>query len=305
MNHISKKLILSLCLPCLLFWKLESKSGYANTGLLPPACEMADKVGYAVSGEDIIRYNALMEALSEKVLHTAPIGDIISTAALFFLETPYVAGRLDQAEEEMLVFDLHGLDCVTFVENVMAASLAYRAQQSAFYDFAGMLQCLRYRNGQIDGYASRLHYFTDWLLENVRKGLLQLVSNEIGTKHLEDSVSFMSSNAHLYKQLHNPSVFKQIREAEEKLSKHRFHYIPKRNIALYEDHIKDGDILAFVTNIAGLDVSHSGFAFFVDGRLHLLHASSRSQKVEITDVPLHFYVANNESIAGILVARVL
>jgi hypothetical protein len=68
--------------------------------------------------------------------------------------------------------------------------------------------------------------------------------------------------------------------------------------------IKDGDIIAFTTDIDGLDVSHTGFAIFQNNRLHLLHASTRTNMVEISPVPLDEYLAPLRRVTGILVARV-
>lgn len=291
-----------------LFWWISGLSiASSNKPELPvySFCEPANGIEHDVSGDDMLRHEALMRFLSEKVPEHAPVGEIVAAAGSFFLEVPYVAGTLDESDDELLVINFQGMDCVTFVENTVAAALTYRAQRKAFGDFAAMLQCLRYRDGRIDGYGSRLHYFTDWLQDNAGKGILEIVSNEIGSEPMDELVNFMSSNAHLYRQLNDPVVLQKIRVAEESLSAQAFNYIPKSDIEFLERHIRNGDIIAFVTNIAGLDVSHTGIAFFVNDRLHLLHAATRTQHVEVTQVPLNEYIEHNQLVTGILVARVL
>ena len=36
---------------------------------------------------------------------------------------------------------------------------------TTFDDYKAELEKIRYRDGVIDGYASRLHYFCDWILQ--------------------------------------------------------------------------------------------------------------------------------------------
>ena len=83
-------------------------------------------------------------------------------------------------------------------------------------------------------------------------------------------------------------------------------YIPKE---LLNDNresmdIEDGDIVALVTNIDGLDVSHIGFAFWQDGKLHLLHASSGEGKVIRDHTTLFSYQMGKSRQTGIRVIRI-
>ncbi len=270
-----------------------------------PFCIFDDEAIRDVSENSISKYDALIQYLQREVPYDAPLGDIVISAGSFFLKTSYEAATLERNKQEMLVIELHGIDCVTFVEYVTAASLAYRAQQTSFNDFANMLQCLRYRNGMLNGYASRLHYFTDWLTDNSAKGILKIVSNETGTEIMDNTINFMSENAHLYRQLSDDAIFSQIVDVEQKLSHKKFRFIPKGDISLHEEHITDGDIIAFVTSIKGMDVSHTGLAVFINNNLHLMHASTRSNMVEVTQVSLHEYLKTNRSVIGVIIARVL
>lgn len=71
---------------------------------------------------------------------------------------------------------------------------------------------------------------------------------------------------------------------------------------LYEElDIKNGDIIAITTNIKGLDVVHTGFACWVDGKLHLLHASSVMKKVILDSQTLFEYSKNKKAHTGVRV----
>ena len=80
-------------------------------------------------------------------------------------------------------------------------------------------------------------------------------------------------------------------------------YIPKKNLREYENKLKDGDIVAITTHIDGLDVMHVGFVVWINNRVRLLHASSREEKVIISEETLEDYLQSNKSATGIMVAR--
>ena len=67
--------------------------------------------------------------------------------------------------------------------------------------------------------------------------------------------------------------------------------------------IKNGDIIAITTNTPGLDVAHMGIAFYVNGKLSLLHASSKEKKVVISKVTLGQMLQKNKNWTGIRVLR--
>jgi hypothetical protein len=67
--------------------------------------------------------------------------------------------------------------------------------------------------------------------------------------------------------------------------------------------IRDGDVIAATSTVAGLDVAHTGLALWVDGSLHLLHAPLVGDSVEISTVPLAERILSINGQDGILVAR--
>jgi hypothetical protein len=93
--------------------------------------------------------------------------------ANFFINKPYVAGTLEGPKSETLVVNLNEFDCTTLVETSLALALC---KPNDFDDFKKKLTEIRYRNGEIVNYASRLHYLTDWLQTNQANGILELES---------------------------------------------------------------------------------------------------------------------------------
>ena len=84
-------------------------------------------------------------------------------------------------------------------------------------------------------------------------------------------------------------------------------YIPKADLKQTDqlrEVIHDGDILALVSNVNGLDVAHVGFAIWQKGELHLLHASSRHKKVVVEPQTLYEYMRQQPSQLGVRVIRI-
>lgn len=233
------------------------------------------------------------------------LAEIEIRAAELFLETPYVAGTLDKDSVESLVINLQGFDCVTFVENVLAISLTIKSGELSNPAFAQHLLHLRYRNGNLDGYASRLHYFSEWLTNNQEKGLLSLVSDSLGDVDLDTQVDIISRNWNTNRFADDSKLLAEIKAVEAAVSKTNLKYLSKERLEVVENQIQAGHIIAITTSIKGLDVAHTGIAIRVNGRLHLCHSSSTLGKVVISDLPLSEYLQAKKSFSGILVARLI
>lgn len=199
------------------------------------------------------------------------------------LGVPYVAGTLDGNEEERLVIHTDQLDCTTFVETVLALCIADKRGVCSFDGFKKALTDVRYRNGVLDGYASRLHYFSDWIRNNEHMGFVRECTSEtLCAQPQELWLNFMTTHVDNYQPMKKDPVLVEVMIAQEKKWQGTIvSYIPKEklNLSPEELKIKDGDILAMVTNIKGLDIVHVGFAFWKENHLHLLHASSMAKKV--------------------------
>lgn len=248
------------------------------------------------------------EAVSQKIqevegFDNALFGEELVAIGKTFIGTPYVAKTLEVGEEESLVVTLEGLDCTTYVENVLAFGLVKEKPEPNFDSFVKTLEKIRYRDGKLNGYSSRLHYFTEWISDNEEKGLVQNITASLGGVEVNKKLNFMSTHRDLYPNLKEDKSFQQIQETEKKLQQHPLCILSQEMLAINEDQIQSGDIIALATSIDGLDVTHTGFAIRAnDGRIHLLHASS-SGAVEISALPLVEYLKKIKKNTGIIVAR--
>jgi hypothetical protein len=222
-----------------------------------------------------------------------------------FINRPYKAGTLEGNSKEQLVCNLRDFDCWTFVENVFAMTQTRYSTNPSYATYQDLLKKLRYRNGVINGYASRLHYFKEWVVRAEQNGYLKDVTSTAGGSPIEKDINFMTNHRNLYPNLKNENTFLAVQTAENELNGFDFYYIPKNRVEGIEGQIREGDIIAITSNIEGLDVNHEGFAIKKDGRIHLLHASQELKKVVISDEPLSDYLNRIKKHSGIIVARIL
>ncbi|MDR0394392.1 MAG: DUF1460 domain-containing protein [Tannerella sp.] len=233
------------------------------------------------------------------------MAELIIETARFFLGKPYAASTLEK-DPEQLVVNLREFDCTTFVETTLALSRTVEnLEHPSFEDFCEQLQRIRYRNGAVDDYTSRLHYFTDWIYENEKNGFVHDVTRKAGGKPYRPDLSFMSSHPDRYPRLRsNPGFAEVLRRKEREISERNvYSMIAGAEIAGREDFLRDGDIVCFVTSIEGLDVTHVGFIYRYSGKLTFIHASSAAKKVIINPQPVRKYVEQSRYTKGIMIVR--
>ena len=223
---------------------------------------------------------------------------------------PYVARTLEGGECERLVVNLRQLDCTTYVENVIALYLCIKNGETTFRDFCNYLRKIRYENGIVT-YPTRLHYFSYWIEQNEPNDIVREIvpQDSSVTENSEYDIYYMSSNPEKYPALKkDTSLIDEIAKMEKYFDGKTYKYIPKaklKNPESLQAYIKDGDIIAIVTNKKGLDISHIGFAAWHKGNLHLLNASSIHKKVVEEPMSLYKYMMRHPSQTGIRIIRVL
>jgi hypothetical protein len=244
---------------------------------------------------------AMAHARAE-TLHTEPLGAIMQELGLHFRGRPYAAGMLDAPPAETLVVALDRYDCVTFVETMLAMAQGVAAQDGSYPTFARHLEALRYRSGVLDGYASRLHYFSEWIADNAERGHVVDLTERLGGAPLEKQITFMTEHRDRYRHLAaNDSLVRRIAVVEQDLADRDLYYIPQDRIREVYDRLQAGDVIALATNIEGLAVSHTGLVYKADGQTGLLHASLTDGVIVSPD--LQAYVQNIKNQIGIVVAR--
>ena len=228
-----------------------------------------------------------------------------------FVGIPYVAHTLEGDKQERLVVNTRQLDCTTLVETVTALTLCVQRKDYSWLAYQQALVGLRYRGGVINGYPSRLHYFTEWITDNTRDGVVSEVQapNPPFTAVQTVKVNYMSTHPKSYQALkEHPEYVSAIAKQERQVSGAKYRFIPKKSVgnkSLLRKVINDGDIIAITCKKAGLDIAHLGFAVWKKDGLHLLNASQLHKKVVLEPMTLYKYLQKHSSHTGIRIIRII
>ncbi len=259
------------------------------------------------SESDVEICNSKFDLSFKQEFSSLPINDVLTEIGKSFLEIPYEAFTIERDGEEQLVVHLSGLDCTTFLENCLVFSRCIKKGKTSFKDYQNELTYIRYRDGIIDRYPSRLHYFSDWIFNNNSRGIVKDISKEIGGEKISFKVGYMSTHPDKYKHLREqPEFIPTIKKQEEEINSRTYYFVPKEKVEAIENKIQNGDLIACTTNLEGLDIGHVGVAIKMDdGRIHFMHAPLVGSTVQISSKPLPDYLAAVKKHTGIIVLRVL
>ena len=234
------------------------------------------------------------------------------------LGVPYVGGTLDvryakdkgvRNGEVPVIINIHGLDCYTYVEACTALTFCRKYRKTSFADYRQWITRLRFYEGKPTGYASRLHYVSQWVIENARYSRMREIQGTeapfTASQRLE--LTLMSKFPTKYAALTgHPMLIHDIEKRERELKGIVRRYIPRNqlgNTKALRATVKDGDILGIVTNKHGLDCSHVGIAVWHSDGLHLLNASSIHKKTVEEPMTLLQYLSKQPGRIGIRVFR--
>jgi len=254
---------------------------------------------------DTTRINELLVSGSNSGLDEA--NALVEFYARQLLGTPYVAHTLE-GDKEMLTINIHELDCLTFIESLYALTRATLDGRRSWRDFAANIENVRYRGGQMGDYSTRIHYISEWIIDNHMRGnLVEITPDLPHADYMVKNIDYMTHHVDSYRQLKDDSAMvEKIRRHE--LRNHRFPYLKRSwlNDKAVKAALRTGDFVTLVTNIEGLDVSHNGIIVVDEkGDPHLLDASMTGHRVMLQDKPLYKYLQNSKTNLGIRVFRII
>lgn len=238
-----------------------------------------------------------------KVAPNAETAQRISRLAKIFSGKPYQAGTLEVSPEKLTV-RLDAFDCTTLAETVMALAITASENRSSWRDYIYNLERVRYRNGRMKDYASRIHYISQWGIDLANRGIMKEVTEDVAnSSSYIKTLDYMTRNRDKYPALADDAEYKAMKEAEMGYRSHKIPYIKAQHAK--DATLRDGDIVAFTTKQPGIDVIHVGIITIIAGKPHLIHASSVAGKVVTEPVPLSDYLRRNRQMSGIKVFRLL
>lgn len=254
--------------------------------------------------KDTTRINLLLKMGLKQQLTDA--NELVCYYAHRLEGTPYVAHTLE-GDSEMLTINIHQLDCTTFVETLYALVRTTLSGSTSWRDYARNLENIRYRDGKMGDYSTRLHYMSEWIVNNSSRGNIVDVTSSIAC-HRDKVVTlnYMTTHRSSYPSLKEDSIFNKIKKIEKGYYNHNFPYIKKSdlNSEAVKKVVKRGDFVGLVTSMKGLDLSHLGIIELDSkGNPVLLDASSKGGRVMLEKVDLKTQLAPRQSSEGVRIFR--
>lgn len=267
------------------------------------AAAMTD-MRFHCDSDTVIINNLLMAGYKSGL---AGANELVEFYARQLLGTPYVAHTLE-ADKEVLTINVHELDCLTFIETLYALTRATLDKRYSWRDYAANIENVRYRNGTMGDYSSRIHYMSEWIIDNhVRGNLVEVTPDLPHADYMVKDINYMSSNPDKYSRLKDDTAMvAKIKRYE--LLRHRFPYLKRSwlNDKNVKAELRSGDFVSLVTKMEGLDVSHNGIIVKDDkGEPYLLDASLGGGKVMLETAPLFKFLERSKSNIGIRVYRMM
>jgi len=249
------------------------------------------KYDSAVSSEDkeviLILGNWDEEKIDYLLGKTSKINDVggrIDFLSKQFLGVEYKESTLvgNTMTPEVLVVNLKGMDCFTYLDYVEAMQLS-----DSFTEFVDNLQLIRYQSGDID-YKKRNHFFTDWEVFNSSK--ITDVTKEVGgdkTKKVKEFLNKREDGTYYLPGI--PVVERYI------------DYIPTTSVDKgVLDSLMTGDYIGIYSDEIGLDVSHTGMVIKNGDKVTFRHASSKEKYRKVVDEDFLTYISTKP---GIVILR--
>lgn len=291
-------------------------SGELPPSTLPPEPELrgtednSDPKGH----QDAASYNlsAAEEAARQRWIRIVgeprpneTFGEFVARVAEVQIGQPYGnPPSLHQAEQVRLSF--RTFQCVSFVESSLAMARCLWLHKPELACFTEQIIGLRYRGGHVDGYVSRLHYYSEWMTDNATRGRLALLTPKLGGTPVARTEKYMTNHPKLYGPLADPNILAQVAQMEDQVSLLHPSVIGREQIQAVSPWLQSGDVVAITSFRRDILVTHTGFIKRdPDGVLHLLHASSAKRHVALSHETLSEYILERSGRAGMMVARPL
>lgn len=259
------------------------------------------------------KFQDLCDQARRKNWASLPIGERTAAFGLALCGTPYVNYTLEIDNRiESPSVNFYGMDCWTFYEISLAMARLVKNPPSLWTREALLhyIELERYRDGRCDGtYASRMHHLEEVFANNQRRGLGRNVTASLGGIPLRRQVKYMQTSAAVRSSRYlrnDSSLVPKMARIEAQISRLPVTYIPKSKVASIESSLRNGDVLAIVSNWHSSYTAHVGLAKR-DGSTtcRFMHATSVRRKGRrcLVDSRISQYLREKSSHIGLIVFR--
>ncbi|AKQ64772.1 hypothetical protein A176_001684 [Myxococcus hansupus] len=217
----------------------------------------------------------------------APLASRLLRMSERFINTPYVLSPLGEGHgvDPDPTFRLDAVDCLTFVEQSMALSLA-RSEA----DVAPLLERIRYASAPT--YEDRNHLMeAQWLPNNIRKGFL----TDVTQRHAGGDAVVVTKSLTRHTWQSRSSQALGLPKAQQVVGTYSLNMLPLERVMAHASDIPSGTILVVMREdlpLKATRITHLGFVVQRKKRTYLRHAS-RGGYNRVVDEDLETFLARN------------
>lgn len=247
--------------------------------------------------EDTVMVSRILQKAAD---NGGNLGERCVFVARQLVDTPW-APPLDNDSVGTIFINMHGFDRLGFVNTVLALAEASRQKLPRVREFERQYESFSRRKGEDAGFASKLIYGADWIVDNVYRGNLKEMTEYLGGGGFKTkTLDYITRNRDQFPALKNEATYDKVRMMEMGYRSHRIPHMKKQsagNKSLHEL-MKDGDIIMMLSPEFDFDIYDIGVVEMKDGVPHLFHISRDNGKVVEDPYPMsrlfklegqHFY----------------
>lgn len=247
--------------------------------------------------EDTIKISNLLRLTAE---NGGNLGERCVFVARQLADSP-LSKSPDNDAEGTVVLDMHGFDRMGFVNNVIAIAQTSMKKLPTVKEFGFALEGLSRRKGIDEGFASKLLYGADWIVDNVYRGNLKEMTEYLtGGGFKTKTLDYVSHHKDEFPALQDSVVYDKIKMMEMGYRSHRIPHLKKQSAGNKPLHelMQNGDIIMMLSPEIDYDVYDIGIVQMKNGEPYLIHISYETDKVVEDPYPLsrlfkiegqHFY----------------
>ena len=187
-------------------------------------------------------------------------------------------------------------DDMTFLNTVAAISrLSTSPGHKRINELERELENLSCRRGEEKGFASRMLYLSDWVVDNkARKNIIEeteTYSDSFRTKSLDK----VTHSREEYAALRDSAAYEDMKMVEMGFRTHKVPHLKREQAATgyVDEEMRDGDIIVLLTPDASTDAAEIGFVRKREDGFHFIHPSASAGKVVEEKETLARYIKRN------------
>ena len=235
--------------------------------------------------EDIAKVEELLEVATNA---GSGLGNRIVAVAQAMQGTS-LGPKADNDSIGTIMVNLHTMDQLSFLNNVLAIAIAARKPAPGFNDYVAELERISRKKGKDEGFASQLFYGSEWITENVYNGTIKEMTEYLtGGGMKTKTLDYVTRHKDDFPALADSLVMDKMKQREMGLRSHRIPHLKKQsagNKSLHEL-LTNGDIIMLLSNDTDFDFYDVGFVELKDGVPYLIHFNTNEGLLKEDEVPL-------------------